>query len=68
MFSRRSVTVLMFSRCLGATLPDTELPPQEPQPRVSDGSSLKLYRSPIAPWEEGVLISTRAVVICASKC
>ena len=50
MFSRRSTTDLMLSMFLGPTFMDTEVEPQEPQPRVSEGSKWKLYRSPMAPW------------------
>ena len=42
MFSRLSATDLMLSRCWGPTLPETELPPQEPQPSVREGAILKL--------------------------
>ncbi len=42
MFSLLSTTVLIFSRCLTPTFSDTELPPQEPQPSVSDGARAKL--------------------------
>ena len=31
------------------TFSDTEFPPQEPQTKVREGASLKLYRSPIPP-------------------
>ena len=58
-FSLLSATVLMFSRCFTPTFSETEFPPQEPQPRVSDGVSLKLYRSPMPPWEDGVLMTMR---------
>ena len=42
MFSRRSATVLMFSKCFTPTFSETELPPQEPQPSVRDGAMAKL--------------------------
>ena len=42
MFSLLIATVLMFKRCLTPTFSDTELPPQLPQPSVSDGGKLKL--------------------------
>ena len=41
----------------------TELPPHVPQPSVSEGSSLKLYRSPIPPCDEGVFTTIRQVFI-----
>ena len=53
----------MFSRCLTPTFSETELPPQEPQPSVSDGVSAKLYRSPKPPWDEGVFTTMRQVFI-----
>ncbi|CSI50491.1 Uncharacterised protein [Vibrio cholerae] len=49
MFSARFATVFLLIRCLGPTFSEIELPPQEPQPRVRDGATLKLYRSPIPP-------------------
>ena len=49
MFSLLSATVFTLSRCLTPTFSETELPPQEPQPSVREGASLKLYRSPIPP-------------------
>ena len=48
------------------TFSETELPPQEPHPSVRDGVSLKLYRSPMPPWEEGVLIRIRQVFMAAA--
>ena len=42
MFSLLSATVLMLSRCFTPTFSETELPPQLPQPSVSEGASLKL--------------------------
>ena len=65
MFSLLSATVLMLMRCLTPTFSETELPPQEPQPRVREGASLKLYRSPIPPWEEGVFTRIRQVFMAA---
>ena len=44
MFSLLSATVLMFSRCFTPTFSDTELPPQEPQPSVSDGLQLEVVQ------------------------
>lgn len=41
---------------VGNSLVDTDVLPQEPHPRVREGSRWKLYRSPMAPWEAGVLI------------
>ena len=41
-FSLLSATVLIFSKCLTPTFSETELPPHEPQPSVSDGFNLKL--------------------------
>ena len=67
MFSLLSATVLILSRCLTPTFSLTELPPQEPQPSVREGASLKLYRSPMPPWEEGVLTRMRQVFIAAAK-
>ena len=67
MFSRRSATVLTLIKCFTPTFSETELPPQEPQPRVRDGASLKLYRSPIPPKEDGVFTSTRQVFILAAN-
>ena len=67
MFSLLSATVLILIKCFTPTFSDTEFPPQEPQPRVRDGASLKLYRSPMPPWEDGVLIKIRQVFI-ASAC
>ena len=67
MFSLLSTTVLMFKRCLTPTFSLTELPPQEPQPSVSDGVSAKLYRSPMPPWEDGVFTTMRQVFIRAWK-
>src|SRR5699024_1611094 len=64
-FSLLSATVFTFRRCFTPTFSDTEFPPHEPHPSVSDGASLKLYRSPIPPWEEGVLIRTRQVFIAS---
>ena len=66
-FSLLSATVLMFRRCFTPTFAEAEFPPQEPQPKVKEGSSLKLYRSPIPPCEDGVLIRIRQVFI-ASEC
>ena len=43
------------------------LPPQLPQPRVREGASLKLYRSPIPPCAEGVLTRIRQVFIRAAN-
>ena len=60
-FSLRSATVLILSRCFTPTFSDTELPPQEPQPSVREGASLKLYRSPMPPWEAGVFTRIRQV-------
>lgn len=40
--------VLMLIRCWGPTLALTLVLPQEPQPRVREGSRWKLYRSPMA--------------------
>src|SRR3712207_4052077 len=37
---RRGETLLMFSSCAAETLSDTEVLPQEPQPRVREGSRL----------------------------
>ncbi len=65
MFSLLIATVLTLSRCIAPTLVDTELPPQLPQPSVSDGVSLKLYRSPIPPCDEGVLTRMRQVFMRA---
>src|SRR5699024_1102027 len=56
----------MLIRCFTPTFSDTELPPQDPHPSVRDGASLKLYKSPIPPWEEGVLIRIRQVFIAAA--
>jgi len=67
MFSLLSATVLILIRCLTPTFSDTELPPQEPQPKVRDGAMLKLYKSPMPPWEEGVLTRMRQVFIRAAK-
>ena len=67
MFSRRSATDLMFSKCFTPTFSDTELPPQEPQPSVSDGAMAKLYRSPMPPWLEGVLITIRQAFMVSWK-
>ena len=67
MFSLLSATVLILSKCFTPTFSETELPPQEPQPSVREGASLKLYRSPIPPWEEGVLIRIRQVFIVSLK-
>ena len=39
--------------------PDTAFLPQEPQPNDNDGSNLKLYKSPIAPCDQGQFIITR---------
>src|SRR5579875_1739262 len=61
MFSALFATVLRLMRCLGPTFSEMELPPQDPQPSVSDGARLKLYRSPMPPWEDGVFIRIRAV-------
>jgi len=44
----------MLIKCLTPTFSDTELPPHEPQPSVSEGLSWKLYRSPIPPCDDGV--------------
>ena len=67
MFSLLSATVLMLSRCFTPTFSLTELPPQEPQPSVREGASLKLYRSPMPPWEEGVFTRMRQVFIREAK-
>ena len=37
-----------------------------PQPSVRDGANLKLYKSPIPPWEEGVLTRIRQVFMAAA--
>ena len=66
MFSLLSATVLMLSRCFTPTFSDTEFPPQEPQPSVSEGASLKLYRSPMPPCEAGVLMRMRQVFMRAA--
>ncbi len=66
-FSLLSATVLMFSKCFTPTFSDTELPPQEPHPSVREGASLKLYKSPIPPWEEGVFTKIRQVFIRAAN-
>ena len=58
-----SATVLILSRCLTPTFSETELPPHEPQPSVSDGAILKLYRSPMPPCEHGVLTTMRQASI-----
>ena len=42
MFSLLMATVLMLMRCLTPTFSETELPPQLPQPSVSEGTSMKL--------------------------
>ena len=42
MFSLLSATVLMLSRCFTPTFSETELPPHEPQPSVSEGVVSKL--------------------------
>ena len=42
-------TVFILRRCFTPTFSETELPPHEPQPSVSDGRSMKLYRSPMPP-------------------
>ena len=42
MFSLRMAIVLMLMRCLTPTFSETELPPQLPQPSVSDGGIAKL--------------------------
>ena len=42
MFSLLMATVLMLSRCLTPTFSLTELPPQLPHPRVSEGAREKL--------------------------
>ena len=67
MFSLLIATVLMFSRCLMPTFSETELPPQEPQPSVREGASLKLYRSPMPPWEDGVFTRMRQAFIFSAK-
>ena len=67
MFSRRSATVFTFSKCFTPTFSETELPPQLPQPSVSDGFMPKLYRSPMPPWLEGVLMTMRQAFIVSSK-
>ena len=67
MFSLLWATVLMLSRCFTPTFSETELPPQEPQPRVREGVSMKLYKSPMPPWEEGVFTRMRQVFIRAAK-
>ena len=66
MFSLLSATVLIFSRSITPTLWETELPPQEPQPSVSEGTSLKLYRSPMPPWLEGVFTTILQACILAA--
>lgn len=43
MFSALLATVFLLIKCLGPTFSEMEFPPQEPQPNVSDGASLKLY-------------------------
>ena len=55
----------MFNKCFGPTFSDTEFPPHEPQPNVKEGANLKLYKSPIAPCDEGVFINTLPVFIAA---
>ena len=55
----------MFKRCFTPTFSETELPPQEPHPRVREGVRAKLYISPIPPCEEGVLIRIRHVFIAS---
>ena len=67
MFSLLSATVLILIRCFTPTFSDTELPPQDPHPSVRDGASLKLYKSPIPPWEEGVFTRIRHVFIRAAN-
>ena len=52
----------MFIKCFTPIFSLTEFPPQEPQPNVKEGGNLKLYTSPIAPWEDGILIKVRPVV------
>ena len=47
------------------TFSETELPPHVPQPSVSEGVVLKLYKSPMAPCEDGVLMSIRQVFIAS---
>ena len=59
MFSLLSATVLTLSRCFTPTFSETELPPHVPQPSVSDGAILKLYRSPMPPKLLGVLMTMR---------
>ncbi len=67
MFSRRSATVFMFMRCFTPMFSLTELPPHEPQPSVSEGASSKLYTSPMAPCDEGMLMRVRPVVSTSWK-
>ena len=57
----------MFIRCFTPIFSETEFPPQDPQPKVRDGSSLKLYKSPIPPCEEGVFTSILQVFIAFSN-
>ena len=68
MFSRRSATVLTLIKCFTPTFSETELPPQEPQPRVRDGFMPKLYRSPMPPCEDGELMTMRqAFMTCSNR-
>ena len=67
MFSLLSATVFRLMRCLTPTFSETAFPPHEPQPSVSDGASLKLYRSPIPPCEDGVFTSMRPVCMRAAN-
>src|SRR5215471_6665890 len=45
------------NRCRGEILSEVTLPPQEPHPRVIDGS--RSVVNPIAPWVEGLDTITR---------
>jgi hypothetical protein len=63
MFSALFATVLRLIKCFGPTFSDIEFPPHVPHPSVSDGVRLKLYKSPIPPCDDGVLIRIRAVFI-----
>ena len=62
-FSLLSAIVFTFIRCLTPTFSDTEFPPHDPHPSVSEGSSLKLNTSPIAPKEAGIFIRVLPVFI-----
>ena len=55
----------MFIRCFGPTFSETEFPPHDPHPSVNDGANLKLYKSPIPPWVDGVFINVLPVFIAA---